>query len=228
MRDSLEKIVSYLPVYIPDLVQIVSGPKQFVAERNRENKADIVKAFTFFGVSLSIFFILQSGFNVPGKDFWTNAAIHGILYLLFVVLFSAVLRLSWKIVGGKADYQRFLITSSYYMGVLLMGMATATLCFIAILRLFYPDSNAWLAKFVADPNLRRAYNPDPRISRGILVAFTAFLAVAISTFVWGFVGWGAYRELNQLSRSRSCMALFLTILFSLPVAAVLFMLMLEI
>src|SRR5262249_12227264 len=35
----------------------------------------------------------------------------------------------------------------------------------------------------------------------------------------GFNRWGAYRELNQSPRSRSCAALFLTLLFSLAVAA---------
>ncbi len=219
MKDLLEKILSYLPVYIPDLVRIVSGPKHFVAERNKGNEVDLIKAFTFLGVSLSIFFILQAGTTVPGKDFYAVATIHGILYLLFVVAFSGILRLSWKIVGGKAEYQSFLITSLYYVGVLSIGFAVGALCFTGILRLFYADSYAWFVKFIAAPSLGDAYNPDPRVSRGILVAFTVFLTVAASALVWGFIGWGAYRELNQLPRSRSCAALFLTILFSLPVAA---------
>ncbi len=215
MKDLLEKILSYLPVYIPDLVRIISSPKHFVAERNKGSEGDLIKAFTFLGVSLSIFFILQAG--VPGKDFLTDTAIHGILYLLFVVIFSAVLWLSWKIVGGKANYQSFLITSSYYVGVLSIGFAIGALCFTGILRMFYPDAYAWFVKFVAAPSLWAAY--DPRFTKSVLVAFTGFLTIASPTSVWGFVGWGAYRELNQLPRSRSCAALFLTILFSLPVAA---------
>lgn len=228
MKELLEKIVSYLPVYVPDFVRLVSGPKSFVAERNKKNEGGLVRAFTFLGVSLAIFFILQWGFVAPGKASSTDAAIHGILYVLFVVGFSGILRLSWKIVGGKARYDRFLITTSYYVGVCLIGMAIATLCSIAILRLFYPDSNTWFVSVVAAKNPWAVQMPDPRILKGILASFLAFLVVAASTFVWGLVAWGAYRELNQLPRSRSCAALFLTVLFSSPVVGVLFIVLLEI
>jgi hypothetical protein len=222
MKDLLEKILSYLPVYIPDLVRLVSSPKHFVAEHNKGNEGELIKAFTFFGVSLSIFFILQADVTVRGRGFVTDAAIHGTLYLLFVVIFSAILRFSWKIVGGKAEYEGFLITSSYYVGVLLVGTAIATLGFTGILRLVYPDAYTWFIQYLVAPSLWSAYNLDPRVSGGILVAFMGFLSVEVLTLGWGLVGWGAYRELNQLPRSRSCAALFLTILFSVPLAAGLF------
>ena len=219
MKDLLEKILSYLPAYIPDLVSIFSGPKRFVSERNKGNEGDLIKAFTFLGVSMSIFFILQAPFHMVGREFLSDAGAHGILYLLFIVVFSAIVWLSWRIVGGKAPYQSFLITCSYYMGVLSVGFAAGALCFIGILRTFYPESYSWFVKFLAAPSLWNAY--DPRFSGGILVASAGFLTLAVPTLVWGFIGWGAYRELNQLPRFRSGAALFLTILFSLPVACLL-------
>lgn len=220
MKELLDKILAYLPVYIPDLVRIISGPKRFVAERNRENEGDLIKAFTFLGASMAIFFILQAPVSTSGQAFLTETASRGILYLLFIVVFSAVLRLSWRIVGGKANYQRFLLTSSYYGGVILIGLAIATLCSIGILRAFYPESNAVFVKFVATGNIRAVSDADLEVLRGIAVAFIAFLAVTLPTVVWGLVGWGAYRELNQLPQSRSCVAFFLTIFFSLPVIIV--------
>jgi len=217
MKDLLEKILSYLPVYIPDLMRLLGGPKKFVAERNKGSEGDVAKAFAFLGVSLSIFFILQ-GSLVAANVFLTNAIVYGVLYLLFVGIFSGIIQLCWKIVGGKAMYQRFLVISSYYVGVFSLGLAVGSLFFIGILRLFSPDAYAWFVKFIAAPSLQNAYNPDP----GIAVAFMAFLFVAFLTLVWEFIGWGAYRELNQLSRFRSCAALFLTVLFSVPAAAALY------
>src|SRR6516162_1516809 len=102
MKDLLEKILSYLPVYIPDLIHIVSRPKHFVAERNKGNEGDLIKAFTFLGVSLAIFFILQAPVTTLGRSLLNDTASRGILYLLSIVVFSAVLLLSWRIVGGKA------------------------------------------------------------------------------------------------------------------------------
>jgi len=221
MKDLLEKILAYLPGYILDLARILSGPKQFVAERNKGDEGDLVKAFTFLGVSLSIFFILQGGF-VAVQKFLTNAIMDGILYLLFIAIFSAIIQLCWKIVGGKAEYQRFLITSSYYVGVLSIGFALGSLFFIGILRMLFPDAYTWFVKFIQAPSVPAALNQDPSVSIGILLAFITFVAVMFLTFVWALIGWGAYRELNQLSRPRSFMALLLTILLSSPVAAALY------
>ena len=59
MKEVLEKILAYLPVYIPDLTQLVSGPKHFVAERNRGQEGDAMKAFTFLGISMAIFLLCR-------------------------------------------------------------------------------------------------------------------------------------------------------------------------
>jgi len=222
MKDLLERILSYLPVYIPDLVRIVSGPKRFVAERNRGDEGELIKALTFFGVSLAIFFILQADVTVRGRGFVTDVGIHGTLNLLSVVIFSAIIRIAWKIVGGKAGYRGFLITSLYYVGVLLLGIGIATIFFTGILRLFYPDAYAWFIQYLVAPSLDGALNLDPRLYGGFVVAGTGFLILAVLTSAWGLIGWGAYRELNQLPRSRSYAALFLTLVFFSPVAVGLF------
>jgi hypothetical protein len=36
MKDLLEKILGYLPSYLGDLVQLVTRPKRFIAERNND------------------------------------------------------------------------------------------------------------------------------------------------------------------------------------------------
>ena len=216
MKDLLEKIVSYLPVYIPDLIRLVSSPKSFVAERNTGSEGDLTRPFTFLGVSRGISFILQAG--VPAKNFFYRLCSPRNSVSFFVVVFSAILRLSWKIVGGKAEYKSYLTTSSYYFGAVWIGFAAGALCFREHSSyVIYPESYSRFIKFIAAPSLRSAY--DPKFSRSILVSFIGFLSLAIPTSVWAFIGWGAYRELNQLPRSRSCAALFLTILFSLPVVA---------
>lgn len=220
MKDLLEKILSYLPVYVPDLTRLVSGPKCFVAERNKGQEGDLVKAFMFLGISMAIFFALQAPLAVSGKEFVTDTGSHGLLYLLFVVAFSAIVRLSWRIVGGKADYRRFLVISSYYAGGVAIGLALATLCFVGILRVFYPDSYTLFISFVAMPSLREISSAEPSVLSGIRVASAVFVVATFPTVVWGFIGWGAYRELTRLPRFHSCVAFLLTIVFSLPIIAI--------
>ena len=101
-----------------------------------------------------------------------------------------------------------------------IGLALAILCSMGILRMFYPESYALFIRFVATANLREVSAAGPRVLRGILVAFATFAVVTLPTLVWGLIGWGAYRELNQLPRSHSSVALLLTIVLSLPIVAV--------
>lgn len=76
--------------------------------------------------------------------------------------------------------------------------------------------------YLPAPSFPAAFDQDPNVSVGLGLAFMVFLTAMLLTFAWGFIGWGAYREMNQLSRFRSCAALFLTILFSAPIAAALY------
>jgi len=220
MKDLIEKILTYLPVYIPDLVGIVSNPKRFVAGHSKSSEGELIKALTFLGISISISAILQAPITISGKEFVTDTGSHAILYILFVVVFSAILRLSWGIVGGKADYQRFLVTSSYYAGVIVIALAIASLCFIGVLRIFYPQSYELFFKIAATSNLHEVIETKPDIVGGIVAAFLVFLIVILPALIWGVIGWGVYRELNQSPRLRSCIALFLTLVFSLPVIGI--------
>jgi hypothetical protein len=54
---------------------------------------------------------------------------------------------------------------------------------------------------------------------GIPLQFTASFFVSV-VLLWIVAGWGAYRELNHLSRLRSAIAFILFAGFSIPVIAV--------
>src|SRR5438876_5918373 len=138
MKDLLEKILAYLPSYIGDLVQLVIRPKRFIAERNTGQEGDLLKALTFLGISLSIGFILQAPL-LPEKNFWTDAGSNGIAFLLATTIFSGVLSISWRIVGAKLDFQRILITLSYYAAAIALGLVVMSLCQLGILRIFDPQ-----------------------------------------------------------------------------------------
>jgi hypothetical protein len=220
MKDLLEKILAYLPGYIPDIVGIVSNPRRFIARRNQGSERNLIKAITFLGISISISAILQAPIAISGKDFATDAASHAILYILFVIIFSAILRFSWRIVGGKADYYQFLITSSYYAGVITIGLAIAALCFIGVLKVFYHESYIFFMKIAETSNFHDVIVTKPDILWGILIASLVFLTLILPALMWGFIGWRVFCQLNQLSRFRSYIALFLTFVFSLLVIGI--------
>ena len=57
---------------------------------------------------------------------------------------------------------------------------------------------------------------DPFKRTSFIAATIGYVLIVLLTATWGVVGWGAFRELNGLSRLRSAMALILTAVFSVP------------
>jgi hypothetical protein len=222
MKDLLEKILGYLPSYLGDLVQLVTRPKRFIAERNTGRKGDLLKALTFLGISLSVCFILQAPLLLE-KDFWTDAGSNGIVFLIATTVLSGVLHIAWKVVGVKLDFQRILITLSYYSAVIALCLVVTSLCQLGILRIFDPRLYNLLLQTGGTVDWRAFFQAEPLSSApfvfSLILLFTGFTA----TLIWAIVGWGAYRELGQTTKIRSIEALFLTALLSLPVLTAFFL-----
>jgi hypothetical protein len=53
-----------------------------------------------------------------------------------------------------------------------------------------------------------------------LVSLAIFVLGTLLLSVWGFIGWGAYRQLNNLGKGRSFFAFLIMVIFDLPIGAV--------
>jgi len=128
------------------------------------------------------------------------------------------LRLAWRIVGGKATVRSFFVTYAYFFGVLIVIYTLFMLLGEGVFKVFEPE----LYARVIEAKLNKQTIPDfsgsniPWVSFGILVAGFIFVSV------WGFVAWGAYRELNGLSKWRSFFAVMIAGVLSWPISAIVF------
>jgi len=120
----------------------------------------------------------------------------------------ALLILAWKIVGGTLAWKKLLVATCYFSsGSTLLSLAFCLLgmgCFKLLDPVLYQQT---LNGIPLDPG-------DLFHSAGY-VAFMSFTGVAFSAvYFWIFVIWGAYRQLMQLNKLRSAVALFFFTVFS--------------
>jgi hypothetical protein len=219
MKDLLEKLVGLVPAYFEDLLPLVSGPKGFVAGRLVRERA-MQGALTFLAVSFSIAWILKIPFlrGDPLLELGTD----GVFFLVNVMAYGTALFAAWRLVGGRADIQNFLTVHFYYSSIVNFIDTAVFLCIMGTMRavdpLLYKDfydavTGGKMASFMIENSERLLANPAYRLSLGLRAAgFVAFLT-------WMCVGWGAYREINQLSKVRSTVAGLLFLAFCLPVTA---------
>ena len=127
MKDLIKEIYTYVPIYILEYVKLLSNPKSYVAQQNAmlDSNMDgghvvLVKALSFMGMSCCIsliFFYPATKNNIFFLDFF------GILItqtVVWSVVMAGILQLSWRIVGGRAKFENYLITQSYTYGILLL------------------------------------------------------------------------------------------------------------
>jgi len=218
MKELIEKILAYLPQYLTDFGSLISGPKRFMAEKNTKAEDTFVQSLVFLGVSLVLVVVMTAPLLPPGKDLWTYLVAEAVMFLLGVSLYAVALRVAWRLVGGKATVRSFFVTYAYFFGALVVVITVFMLLSEGVFKVLAPDLYAQ----VIEAKLNKQPMPDVSGSSVPLVSFFILVVGFFLGSVWGFVAWGAYRQLNDLSKWRSFVALMISGLLAWPIAAVMF------
>ena len=213
MKELIEKILTCLPQYLADFGALISGPKEFIAQRNTRAEVTLVQSLVFFGVSVGLVVAMTAPILAPEKDFWTFFASRAAGSLLGVALTALSLLFAWRIVGGKAPARSFFVTSAYFFGAPVVVFCTFLLVSAGVFKVFAHDifKEFMYALVNSQPMPDMAGSSIPMLSLSIVAV--GFVVVS----VWCFIAWGAYRQLNSLSKSRSFIAALVSGLLSLPI-----------
>lgn len=223
MNDLFEKVVGLIPTYLDDLFSLLSGPKRFIAKRISGSEPAMEKALAFLAVSFFIGWILKISL-IRGDPFIELGA-DAIFTLVYVSAYGSALYAAWFIVGGRSEFKRFMTIHFYYAAIIKLLMSFIFLGMMGAIRMVDPTLHkdifdaaysGSIAKFILNNEELLFQNTGYQFS--MIVQFVGFSTMLI----WIFIGWGAYREFNQLSRLRSILAGLLFILFCLPVTALTF------
>lgn len=198
MNDLFSKALTALPVYIGQVLGLLSGPKRFVLARDMDSPQAETEAYTFLGVTIFLTLIAQVSMLPEQKDYLLTFASFAVMAAINLTLMSAALYLAWRLVGGTLGLRTFFTVSCYFAGISTLIFAAFTLLGGGVLRMLDPEAATAVFNggLPADPE-SAGYVDFSRIAAAGLVAVCA----------WIIVVWGAYRTLNNLSRMRSAIAL---------------------
>ncbi len=214
--DILARLLKYIPIYLEELLTLIRGPKSFMASKNREHlDKNLRDALLFLGLTIVIVSLLIIAPVVENNAVILKSASFLILTALAVVLFSLVLHLSWRIVGGKASLKSFMIIYAYYSGATTLFIAIFIAVNRGIIKFFSPESY----KILVNADLAKIFEiiAELQYDTWVIVGGYVFITGYVIVSVWNFIGWGAYRQLNNLSKWKSFSAFFLAGLFSIPI-----------
>jgi hypothetical protein len=211
MKDLALLILNQIPKYFSDFIKCLAGPKGFVRARSDDSQQALAEAMTFLGISFA-FSMLLFWPLMPAQVESTRFLVgRGLLYLILVAAGTAVTLVSWRCVGGRAPFGRFFVISCYYVGVVIVCQTLILLCAYGVVKIFdlelYPvlvDSTTRLQ--FGDTRLTGMINGAGGRRHVIVLLIFYFIMLVvdpIAVTIWSVLGWGAYREINGLSKGRS-------------------------
>jgi hypothetical protein len=228
MKDLFEQILKYLPHYLMEFGSAFSGPKSFIATKLSTDAGDAFgEALLFLGTSLALVLLMYAPLLPAGKDFWSFAIPYFVSYLITLPLAAMAIRGAWWIVGGRAPARLFFITYAYYFGVASVLLAAIELVAMGFFKTYDPQLyQEYFASIQKAQSMQDWLQSNTDLVHRYAESYVTTIAAVISglkyliIFIWGLIGWGAYRQLNGLSKLRSFGALIVSWVFLLPVVAV--------
>lgn len=221
MQEALERILGYIPTYLRTLPDIVSTPKRFIREQFSQGERQLENALVFLGISFLIGWVLKSSF---GDHSFIELATDAAFLLIEVLAYGTAVLLVWRIVQGRAQTQKIFITHFYYSGVLSLLYSCWFMLSIGAMRIGNPALYKLLFDNIHKGNMQPLASQEAKETLAKAPAFLIVYFVGlILLFAWFFVGWGAYRELNGLSKFRSSLAATLFMPFFFLISALIYM-----
>lgn len=217
MQDTALKLLRSLPRYLREFGSVVSGPKLFIENKAVHTNRSFNDSIQFLLWSLAITVAARAPLLPPESDWRVFLGSQATLWLMSICLFVFVLRLSWRIVGGKAPFRSFFVTYAYFFGVSTVIYVFVLLVAEGVLKVF--DRELYDAMRTAIIN----GTPKPKHEGSVLYISIALGLIGYTALsIWYMVAWGAYRRLNSLSKRRSAAAFIISAPFNLLAAAAVF------
>ena len=223
MKDLLESILAHIPHYLNSLGAVLSGPKAFFANLDLESNNALQDSLIFCAISIALSAAATSLAVEADQDIYTIVAVLGLVGLLTLALTAFALKISWRIVGGRASFRSTFVIYSYIYAVAALVSSVFQIISVGAMRLL--DNEAFKIfvearkKGISIFNIPDHY-PDLEISAGVILANAILLFGFVFVLFWIIATWGGFRYLNRLSRIKSFLAFMVFGLISIPLLAV--------
>jgi len=220
MNDLIKLIFAQIPKYITNFVNLISRPKRFVRERNQIDDESLTEALTFLGITFVLSLIITSPLRSEGVNLWQHVAARGLLIVIAVTVNAAVLRLSWRLVGGKADFLKFFIPFCYFYAIGNVFLDVTHLLALGVAKFWDPEFYQLIVEHFRKKSFLQSSEAEAFATRILADAqsgnftkalvFITFVIISqsgwVAFFLWMVAGWGTFREVTGLSKERSLAA----------------------
>jgi len=213
MKEILEKTLSYLPQYFSDCGSIIVGPKTFVLNKVASEKLfESKEYFLFLAPTVAIITIVSMLYPVH-DEIYTELAKNFVLIFIDFVGYSFAVRGAFWLAGGRAPYEKFFAAYTYIASPMLLVNYLIALISNGLFRLLDPKAYDALPK--AGSLAARSQIISDSAAAYVVYTFSAIDFCLI--VLWSYMCWGAFREINHLSKARPAVAFVIGWTLAVPI-----------
>lgn len=217
MEKILREVFYSIPNYIVHFFKTFLKPKSYpysqLSQYESETEIKLGRALGFAFVSfLLVTLINYVRLNNELEAVYPEIFLLSARLLVFIVILSFMIYLGWAIVGSKASYFNYLIIYCYHVGVVTVVFFLVNSVSDGLLNQLEPDLYKQILEF------QEAKKKDPNTpfeidnlwqNQNYLICMIILGAGNLTMFIWTYVGYGAYRKMNQASFGRTLLSLFI-------------------
>jgi hypothetical protein len=185
------------------MVALLLGPKTAILRKDLGSDTALRQGLTFLAVSFGITYIAEIPLLPAGLNKEVTFGALAVQAALAVSLNAAALILAWKIVGGKLAPKKIVVATCYFSGVSTILFLGFYLVAAGAFKTLDPITYQQMMSGAATDPIDLWSNSAVRVFGYLIV-----LGFAVTT-AWIFGIWGAYRQLMQIDKLRSGIALSL-------------------
>lgn len=207
---------------VAQLVAIVSGPIKFSTSIDFSKGNTFKDALLFFALTVIISVMLDNFYTTSELSFFESIKNVVIFNVVVLLVSSAMIFASWKLVKGTATYRQQTILVCYFTGISLVIWSISALLSKGYLKHQLDADFDHAIDFInllltnsEKINLPeyQAIAANPEVVNGLLI-FAMGIVVSI---IWLLISWRSYRALNNRSLGQATIALMIFLALSYPV-----------
>jgi hypothetical protein len=190
LGDVIKEGIDAAPNFAQEFINLVGAPRAYAAGGHVFNSSRFAHAINFLGISLVATYVIKYPMFRLRPDIFMYLASDAVWKFVVVLVVTAVITLSWRMLGRKGGVGHYFVANCLYFGVFsVLGHLVLLLCYAVDLRF-------------------------PALANGVLVV------TSVPLLFWTLACWRTYGDFNQARTYQTVVALLVVLVISLPALAI--------
>ncbi|MBE9584624.1 hypothetical protein IM792_09220 [Mucilaginibacter sp. JRF] len=214
MEKVIQELFKAIPQFLISFFTLIGSPRQFpinkLPKNENEKLSRLTEALTFVMIAYVIIVLLSALKKGHLKLEMIEIGTNAVVILIRITFSGFAFYLGWLTFGTKQAFIKYFIIYSYQFGLVFLLYSIGGVISDGFIKTFDLE----LFKKLIEIKETKKWDSHILENNVFIVGLTIDLLTIIMCSIWTLCSWGAYRIINNVSRLKSLVILFVTGIYS--------------